>query len=143
MPSAIVVTGIRSIDRKLRGLESKVQKKVLRQSMRAGLKIMQAEMKSQVPVDSGLTKANIKIRALRKRKRNEVALEVRVASAPGLIKQGAGDRPFFYPAGIEFGDSERQPNPFGRRSYASKAEASRDKTMMDMKNGVEREAKRN
>ena len=120
-----------------------MQRKVLRQSMRSGLKIMQTEMKGQVPVDSGLTQKNIKIRALKKRKRGAVAMEVRVASAPGLVKKGAGGRPFFYPAGIEYGDSDHAPQPFGRRSYASKGEASRNKAMEDMKKGVEREARNN
>ena len=141
MPQGIIVTGIQAIDRKLRRLEPKVQKKVLRQSMRSGLKLVQEEMKVQVPVDSGLTQKNIKVRALKRRKHGVIGMEVRVASAPGLIKKGAGDRPFFYPAGIEYGDSEHQPNPFGRRSYSAKGDAARDKTMTDMRSGVEREAR--
>ncbi len=140
MPGAVVVTGIKAIDRKLKRLEPKVQRKVFRQSMRAGMKVMQAEVQSQVPVDTGLTKKNVKVRAL-KRKRNRIAMEVRVAAAPGLITHWASGEPFFYPAGIEFGDSDHQPNPFGRRSYSSKGEAARDVTMNQMIAGVEREAK--
>lgn len=137
---AIVITGIKSIDRKLRKLPGKVQKKVVRQSMRAGLKIVQQEMKAQVPVDKGPTKANVKVRALKKRKRDRIALEVRVGSAPGLIKHWKSGEPYFYPAGIEYGDSEHQPNPFGRRSYNAKGETARQVTMVKMKEGVEREA---
>ncbi len=140
MPGAVVVTGIKEIDKKLKRLEPKVQKKVLRQSMRAGLKIVQTEMKSQIPVDKGLARKNIKVRAL-KRSRKRIGMEVRVAAAPGLVVTSASGKRFFYPAGIEYGDSEHQPNPFGRRSYAAKGEAARNTTMVMMRDGMEREAK--
>lgn len=139
MPPAIVITGIRAIDRKLKRLPGKVQKKVVRQSMRVGLKIIQQEMKSQVPVDRGLTRQNVKVRSL-KRSRKRIAMECRVTTAPGLVAHWASGEPFFYPAGIEFGDSEHQPNPFGRRSYQAKGQAARDVTMAKMRDGVEREA---
>ncbi len=140
MPPAVVITGIKSIDRKLRKLPAKVQKKVVRQSMRAGLKLVAQEMKAQVPVASGLTKANVKVRALKKRKRNRIALEVRIGAAEGLIAHWASGMPFFYPAGIEYGDREHQPNPFGRRTYQAKGEAAKQVTMTRMLEGVEREA---
>ena len=139
MPAAIVITGVRQIDRKLKRLPVKVQKKVLRQSIRFGLKIIQEEMKAQVPVDRGLTRQNIKVRAL-KRRSNRIGMECRVTTAPGLVAHWASGEPFFYPAGIEFGDSEHAPNPFGRRSYQAKGQTARDETMIKMRDGVEREA---
>jgi len=136
----IVVTGIKQIDRKLKQLEPKIQKKVLRQSMRAGLKEVQAEMKAQVPVDTGLMKKNVKVRAL-KRSRKRIGMEVRVGAAPGLITHWASGESFFYPAGVEYGDSTHPPNPFGRRAYAAKGPKARDITMAKMVEGVEKEAK--
>ncbi len=140
MPPTVVVTGIKEIDRKLKRLEPKVQKKVLRQSMRAGLKIVQTEMKSQAPVDRGITRKSVKVRAL-KRSRKRIGMEVRVGANPDLIAHWASGEPFFYPAGIEYGDKDHQPNPFGRRAYTAKGEAAKNKTMIDMRDGVEREAK--
>jgi Bacteriophage HK97-gp10, putative tail-component len=141
MPPAFIITGIKAIDRKLRKLPVKVQKKVIRQSMRDGLKVMQAEVKSQIPVDTGLARSNVKVRALKKRRRDRIAMEVRIAAAPGLINTSGSGKPFFYPAGIEYGDSEHQANPFGRRSYTAKGDTAKSVTMVQMRDGVEREAK--
>src|SRR5580700_1787605 len=116
MPPAVVITGVKAIDRRLRTLEPRVQKKVLRQSMRAGMKIIQTEMKAQVPVDKGLTKKSVKVRALKQKGRKRIGIEVRV-SGPGMVKTRNGGKRFFLPSGIEYGTKENPPNPFGRRTY--------------------------
>ena len=137
---AVIITGIKEIDRKLAKLPGRIQKKVARQSMRAGLKIVQAEMKSQIPVDTGLARSNVKVRAL-KRSRTRIGMEVRIKAAEGLINQsGSSGKPFFYPAGIEYGDSTHTPNPFGRRSYASAGPKAATLTKTLVIEGVEREA---
>lgn len=131
----VVITGIKEIDRKLKRLEPKVQKKVLRQSMRSGLKVMAAEVKSQVPVETGLTRSAVKVKAVKRKKRGSIELEVAVGSKPGLTKQSGG-KPVFYPAVVEY-----KHDPFMRRSFTAKGEEARQTTMRLLRDGIEREAK--
>jgi hypothetical protein len=134
--TGIIVTGIRQIDRKLHTLPLRLQKKVVRQSIRKGLKLINADVKATVPVLSGLTQANVKTRAVKKRKRGQIEIEVRVASAPGLIKiSGKTGKKVFYPAIVEY-----KHNDFMKRSYVSKGEAARQVTLYALLVGVEQEA---
>jgi hypothetical protein len=132
----IIITGIKDIDRKLRTLEPRIQKKVVRSSMRKGLKLIAAEVKSQVPVLSGLTKSAVKTRAVKKRRRGSIELEVLVdGKVPGLIKPSAKG-PVFYPAIVEY-----KMDPFMRRSFTAKGEAARQVTLESLRNGIEQEVK--
>ena len=133
---------MKDIDRKLKKLPVVTGKKVIRQSMRAGLKLVQAETKSQVPVDTGLTKKNVKLRAVKKRKRGSIALEVRVANAEGLVVHPPFGKPVFYPAIVEYGRKNRQADPFMHRSFAAKGEPARQTTLHEIRDGVEREARK-
>ena len=137
----IIVTGVADIDRKLRRLPGVLGRKVLVRSMRNGMKIVKSEAETQVPVDSGLTKENIKLRAL-KRKRTRIGLEVRVGTAPGLVKTSAAGKRTFYPAVVEYGAKGRQANPFMRRSYVAAGTPARDTTIHDIKVGLDREVTR-
>ena len=143
MKNTVIVTGIKDIDRRLRTLPGRVQKKVTRKAMRDGLKIMAAEVKKQAPVDTGLTQRNIKVKATRRKKRGSVELEVTISGKDsGLIKtpKTGGGKPVFYPAVVEYGREGVEPNPFMRRAYENKAAAARDETMRSLRNGVEQEA---
>ena len=76
MKTTVIVTGIPAIDKRLRTLPLRIQKKVVGQSMRAGLKGVAAEVKSQVPVDTGLTRSQVKTRVVKRKRRDVVELEV-------------------------------------------------------------------
>lgn len=137
----VVITGIGSIDRKLKRLEPRVQKKVVRQSMRKGLKVVQAEVKVQVPVRTGLTKSAVAVRANKSRKRGTISLAVRIsAKKPGLVKYAKGRR-FFTPAIVEYGRLGVAPNPFMRRSYEGAGRSARDVALDEIRTGVNREVK--
>lgn len=139
MKQAIIITGVKAIDRKLKSLEPRVQKKVVRKSMRAGLKLLAAEVKTQIPVLSGLARSAVKVRAVKKRKRGSIELEVTIDSkTPGLIKPGS--KPAFYPALIEYGDRDTPPDPFMRRSYEAKSEGARQVTLSSLLKGTMEEA---
>ena len=100
----------------LKKLPGVVQKKVLRKSMRAGMKLIASEVKSQVPVDTGLTKANVKTRAVKKKRRGDIEIEVKIGGDPGLYKtSGKTGVKVFYPAIVEY-----KHNPFMRRSFIAK-----------------------
>jgi HK97 gp10 family phage protein len=143
MPKAVVITGIRDIDRRLRTLLPRLQKKVLRQAMRKGLKVVQAEVKAEVPVETGLTRSAVQVRAVKSKRRGSIALEVRISGkVPGLVKTYGGDKRAFYPAVVEYGRKGVAPNPFMRRAFTAKGEAARQVTIEDIRMGVEREASR-
>jgi HK97 gp10 family phage protein len=64
MPNeGVEITGITEALTKLKTLDGKVQKGVVRRSLRKGAKIFQKAAQSAAPVASGLTKSAIKIRA--------------------------------------------------------------------------------
>ncbi len=138
----IVVIGVEAIDKKLRKLSGAVGKKVVRRSMRKGMKIIAAATKSEVPVDTGLTKKSVQVRAL-KRSRKRLGIEVRVSGkVPGLIKTSAAGKRTFYPAVVEYGRKGVPGNPFMRRAYSANAEHARQVTLADLKQGVDEEVRK-
>jgi HK97 gp10 family phage protein len=137
----IFITGVDRIDRALKLLPMKVQKKIIRPAIRDGLKLVKAETEAQVPVDTGLTKDSIKIKAVAKRKTGRIALLVQISGkVPGLIKTSAAGKRGFYPAFVEYGSAGHPPNPFMRRAYTSAGPAARNLTMQRILEGTEREA---
>jgi HK97 gp10 family phage protein len=142
MPAVrIFITGIKRIDKRLKLLPMKLQKKIIRQAIRDGLKIVRAEMEMQVPVDTGLTKENIEIKAFKKRKTGRVGMNVQISGkAAGLVKHTKAGKRFFYPAVVEYGSKNHPPNPFGRRTFTGAGPAARDLTMQKILDGIEREA---
>jgi HK97 gp10 family phage protein len=137
---SIVVTGIKEIDSKLKTLEPKIQRKVLRQAMRSGMKLVFQEALQRVPVLTGLLKKNIKLRAM-KRKRNRAGLLVQVKSDEGLVKVSKAGTRYWYPAAVEWGHGTVPPHPFMRPAYDIKGPEAKDKTMAELLEGTLREAK--
>lgn len=137
----VVITGIKELDKRLKTLEPRVQKKVLRQAMRAGLKILAAEVKAQVPVDTGATKSQVKVRAVKRRKRGTIELEVQIVATDQLKRTSSKTgQTVFYPAIVEYGSPGRPANPFMHRAYAAAGESARQETMVRLRAGIEREA---
>ena len=128
MAGSIVVTGVKEIDSKLKTLEPKIQKKVLRQAMRSGMKLVLQDAISRVPVLSGLLKRNIKLRAM-KRKQNRVGLLVQVKSDERFVKVSKAGIRYWYPAAVEFGHGTVPAYPFMRPAYDLKGPEARDTTM--------------
>jgi len=144
----VVITGIGSIDRKLRSLPLKVQKKVVRQSMRPGMKIVAAAALALAPVLSGILKAHIVVKAglqrYQKKKRagkrlklDEVSIDVRIdADAATKKTSKKTGETVFYPAVVEY-----KYDDFMLRAFRSAGDAARRTTLRLLKAGVEREAK--
>lgn len=143
----VVVTGLAKIDKKLARLPFRVQGKVVRQSMRAGMKVMAAAVKAEVPVDTGLTRANVKVRATPKKRikkgqrSSTISMEVVVEANPGLVKHTKGGKRYFYPAVVEYGARNHPANPFGHRAFSRRGEAARQRTIATLKDGTNREIK--
>lgn len=137
----IYITGIKRIDKALKTLPMKVQKKIIRPAIRSGLKLVQAEAEIQVPRDTGLTEENIEIKAYKKRRVGRIGMMVQVsAKAAGLVKTSKGGKRAFYPAIVEYGGRDHPPDPFMRRSYTGAGPEARDTTMQHILDGTLREA---
>ncbi|APW60489.1 HK97-gp10 family putative phage morphogenesis protein [Paludisphaera borealis] len=114
----ISVSGDKDVINALKSLGSKVEKKVLRQAMRAGMRPMLAAAKADAPEDTGHLKSSLVIRAAKTKKRGAIALEVR----PDEKKYPPGD---YYPAQVEYGTSDTLPNPFMADAFASTGETAK------------------
>ena len=104
--TGVVVTGFADIDRRLKKLETKVQNKVAKSSMRKATKeIILPEAKNRVPVDSGQLEDSIVVRAMRSKNR----IGAVVMTRDGYYK---GDE--FYGSFIELGTKTMKADPFLR-----------------------------
>ena len=142
MPSVTaVVTGHRRIDRVLKQLPLRIQKKVARQAMRAGMKLVAAEVKAEAPVDQGTLRRAVIVRVLKKQKRGSIAMEVRINPAKTKKTTKSG-KTYFIPALIQFGRSGVAPNAFGTRAFNSGGRPARDVTLQALLDGALREARK-
>jgi HK97 gp10 family phage protein len=114
--------GIRDFKKALDGLEAKVAKKLLRTSLRAGAKILAAQIKATAPVSEGVLKRSVKVKA-GKRKKNTISMDV--------VIEGGRDEGFV--GFIEFGKHGQLANPFIRHSV----EAKRAEVLDAIADGVE------
>lgn len=133
----VVITGDKEIDRRLKSLLPRIQKKVLRSAMRKGMKLVLADAQARVPVLTGLTKEHLKLKAM-KRSRSRVGLNVQVGNAEGLTKTSAEGKKVFYPAVVEWTPGQA----FMRPAYDGKGPEARDRTMQEMLDGTLREAEK-
>jgi HK97 gp10 family phage protein len=147
---ALKITGLKEIDKALATLEPRVAKKVIRQAMRQGQKIVQAEVKALAPVRSGATRKAVKVRV---GKRKKDAIRVNVQIGQGDYK---GDQ--FYAAFPEYGTkpsgrggkrkSEGAASGHGgqkaqhymRRAFQTVGERAKEVAMQAIVQGVEQEA---
>jgi HK97 gp10 family phage protein len=106
------------------------------------MKVMADAVKAEVPVDTGLTRRNVKVRAARKKKRGTIEIEVRVLAEGGLKKtSGRTGKTVFYPAIVQYGGKNIRKNPFMSRAYDRRGDAARLRTIELLKDGVNREIK--
>jgi len=134
MKQTLIITGIKDIDRRLRTLEPRIQKKVVRQAMRRGMKLMADAVRSRVPIYTGLSRKAVKVRAVKKRKRSSIMIEVALSSKiMGTVKPSPKGA-VFYPAVVEY-----KKHPFMRPAFQAKGEATRQYIINDLRFGIERE----
>lgn len=116
MSGNVFMTGSTELDKALADLEPKVQRKYGKQALNEAIKIVEADYKERVPVDTGAMRDAIMRRTPRgKRGQMRRALTITRAS---LAKQMAKQQDVdidqlvfrgFYPAFIELGTSEKSP----------------------------------
>ncbi len=128
-----IITGIKQIDRAFRQLEPKLARKVIRQALRKSLKPVADEVKADSPVETGLLRSAIKVRA-GKRARGSISLVV-------IMGEGDFKGETFYGAFQEYGTSRMPGKNFMRRAFDSKSDAARAQIEAEILAGIEREAK--
>lgn len=139
----IKITGARAIQRALDELPKRLAKKVIRQALRAGAKVIQPAAKAEAPEKTGQTRRAIKVRAGKSRKKNVISLGV-------IIGKGSYQGETFYGAFQNFGwktgkrgSSNRTQVPgkhFMEKALAEKGVAARDVAEDVILAGIEREA---
>lgn len=146
---AVAITGYGAIDKRLKRLEPKLQKKVYLQSMRAAMKIVQEDAQANARAafvgatkrraagttrsggksrSTGATVRGIKVRAT-KRSRKRFGVDVRVNGGAYVDKT-------YYAAFLEFGTRKMKPMPFLAPAYAAKKRMARMVAMKAMLAGL-------
>jgi len=137
--------GEKALQRKLAALGRTGANKVLRKALRAGAKVIRTEAQANAPVLTGDLRANIRVRAMKRRKQG---VGVRVVVGDGWYQ---GDQ--FYGAFLEFGHrvgSRRlgdaratvEPKPFMRPAFDQKKDAAISEIETVLATGIVEEAKR-
>lgn len=122
--ASLQLTGIKDVIGELKALDKKLQKKVVKEALKAGAKVFLKEMKDKAPVDTGLMRRALSVRVKTHMKRGDVGYQVmfRKKDVEKLASTSkAGDR-YFYPAAVEYGTSRADPHPFMRPAFDSKKE---------------------
>ena len=103
------MTGDDKADIKFGKMPDKIQKKMLRSSLRKAGKIVQTAARGMVAKDSGALRMSIKPRAAKRSRKNKHIVAVRVMTGGRLYK---GDH---YPGGhVEYGTQFQSAQPFMR-----------------------------
>ncbi len=146
MAAAVVVTGFKELDAKLRSLTPALQRKLVRQALRKSgkrdVRATKAIIRSEAH-DTGALERAVKVRSL-KRSRSRIGVGIFIDRdkyfADYASKHGgkppnpaAGETaPFYVPAVIEFGDENKKPiRPLRRGLYGNA-----DKTKQDFRDDL-------
>jgi HK97 gp10 family phage protein len=140
------IAGIPEVQKAFRELPNTLAKKVIRQALRAGMKVIKNEAVKLAPKKSrkskktknlkrtGALRKAIKVRAV-VRKRNVIGIDLKVGDGDFLGKT-------FYAAFVEFGTSRMPAHPFMRPAFESKKSEASAIIKQLILEGIEREAKK-
>lgn len=139
--------GFELFDAKLKNLETKVARKIVRTATRAGanntLKSAKANAKSLVGGSMGtLLAKHLKIIVFKHQRRGSFGVQIGMkAGVPEFTEYSKVGKRNYIPSAIEFGHDNAKPIPFIRNAW-EKTKA-RDVQIMgkELKKGIEREAK--
>lgn len=143
MSTSIRISGNKAIERACRELPARLAKKVIRQGLRAGAKVVQSDAQVHAPVDTGRTARAIKVRAGKSRKKNVITMAV-------IIGKGDYQGGTFYGAFVNFGHKTGKRGSANRREIPGKhfmdnalhdkAEQAQTAATTVINAGIEREA---
>lgn len=139
-PVGIDISGLGDarLQARLKQLDAKVQRKVVRQALRAGAKVVLAATKALVPVDTGALKSGLKLRALKSR-RGTFGIQVQTPTRAqlGIPSDAKG----YYPAVLEYGAEGHPAKPYLRPALEQARTAATTTIRTAIAQGVEDAAK--
>lgn len=126
----VLFQGFDELKRAFLGMPEVLQKKIMRGPLRVGEKLIQQEAMRRAPVDTGLMRDSMIVRAL-KRSRVRYGYKLMYRTLPtvpsdvhgvGLAKVTKAGKRHFYPAVIEYGATKgnHPPMPFLRPAFDAK-----------------------
>lgn len=129
-------TGDKKLDRMLREFEPKLAKKIIRRTLRKAAKPVLETARQHAPVLTGALKRSLKVRAMKRSRRNKNKYGVRVITGDDFFK---GEQ--FYGAFIEFGTSRIEAKPYLRPAYDNNKTSVRDVFRREIKKEIEQTAR--
>jgi len=126
----IEIEGVKKLEKRLKSLEPKVGKGIVRGALKDAAKPLLQEAKERVPVKSGDLKKSLRVRTM-KRKKGRYGVEM--ATKDGWFK---GDQ--YYGAFLEFGTKNMPAKPFMRPAYDNKKDEAASIIKSRIKSGLKR-----
>lgn len=134
---SIDIRGLKELDRKLRALDNKVKRKLVKSAVKKGASVILDRVKSNAVTMVGgemgaLLAKNVKVKAFRRQKRGSYGVGVRPKNHIGFIWITQDGTREYIPAAIEFGHfggwQQANPSfvpaiPFMRTAFDSKVRA--------------------
>lgn len=159
--ASIKITGAKELERKLKTLEPKIGRKIVKQSLREGAKIFKARIKAAAPVgrtqnrtrvkktvattsrQKGYMRRSITVRAATKNRRGTYAVMTTFDTRrfPSLIVKSRAGKRYFYPAAVEYGHKGAPAHPFIRPAFDAVGRHAERRVLRKMAQGIERVAK--
>lgn len=120
LKASVVIEDMVAIQRLLDQLGKGVANKITRNALRVGSKGMLRTTIAHAPVDTGLMKASLTMRPL-KRKRGRIGFYIGFKNVDALLEKSNRNpfnkKRYFYPAVVEYGSKNRTPKPFMRPAF--------------------------
>lgn len=135
--------GDKELQRKLKQIEIKAERKIVRSAISKAMKQVKDRAKELAPVNLGRLKASIKQQSRTKRGISRAKVVTGTREELGVDDNQKG----FYPAAIEYGYKTSSgkvipAKPFMRRAITEKQDSVMKETRDRIAQGIEREAKR-
>ena len=125
----INIQGLRELDAALAELPNRVAKRVAGNAVRAGARVIAADARQRVPVDTGELKRSITVRAGKRKRRGVLTALV------GFLRPTSR-----YAHLVEFGTSHSSGKPLMRPALDGSGAQAVEKVKENLRAGIEREA---
>ncbi len=109
---AVQITGDKQLEKVFDQFEVNLRKKIARKAIRKAAKPVRDTAIARAPVDTGLLKKSIKVRAMKRSRKNKHTVAVRVVTGEGFFKGEA-----FYGGFLEYGTTRMRARPFMRPAH--------------------------
>lgn len=118
----IKLTGVKQLDEVLKNMPRSMQNKALRRGTREATKVVLRDARRLAPRDSGALERSLKVRALKRSRRNKSRVGASVVT-DGAHKLFSGEQ--FYGAFVELGTAKMDADPFLRPALWSNKDSIR------------------